>query len=199
MAIRDVVGARELTANLTARDLKVRYKGSALGFLWSLINPVLLALVFTLVFALFLRLQPPPNHFGHSNFALYLLSGLLPWNYLVNCLSAGTVSITSSGGLIRKVFFPRPVLPLSVVLAHGVSLLLELLVLFVFLGGCRFAFWRTLWLLPFVLVVFAAFVLGITMLLAAINVYFRDTQQLLAVGTLVWFYLTPVIYPISFV
>jgi homopolymeric O-antigen transport system permease protein len=199
MTVRDIIDARELTQNLTIRDLKVRYKGSALGFFWSLLNPLLLALVFTLVFRFFLKLSPPVNPDGRSNFALYLLTGLLPWNYLVNCLGAGTISVTSSGGLIRKVFFPRQALPLSVVLAHGVSFLLELSVLFVFLGAFRFAFWKALYMLPLVLVLWATFVLGLSMLLAAINVYFRDTQQLLAIGTLVWFYLTPIIYQLSFV
>jgi ABC-2 type transport system permease protein len=165
--------------------------------LWSLLNPLLLAAVFTLVFG-FLGVKAPSAD-GHSSFPVFLLTGLLPWNYLVNCLSAGTMAITGSGNLIRKVYFPREVLPLSVVLAHGVSFMLELVVLFAFLGGFGFHFWRTLYLLPIVLAVYATFVLGISMLFAAVNVYFRDMQQLLAIITIVWFYLTPVIYPISLV
>jgi lipopolysaccharide transport system permease protein len=196
MAIRDLVDARELTTNLTIRDLKVRYKGSVLGFFWSLLNPVLLAGVFTLVFG-FLGVEAPKVA-GRSSFPLFLLTGLLPWNYLVNCMAAGATSITGSGSLIRKVYFPRGTLPLSVVLAHGVSFLLELVVLFAFLAAFGFPFWRTLYLLPFLLVFYGMFVLGLSMLLSAVNVYFRDTQQLLTIFTLVWFYLTPILYPISF-
>lgn len=197
MSVRALVASRELTSNLTLRDLKVRYKGSVLGFLWSLLNPLLLAAVFTLVFG-FLGVEAPAAG-GRSSFPVFLLTGLLPWNYLLNCLGAGTVSITSSGGLIRKVYFPREVLPLSVVLAHGVSFLLEILVLFGFLGALGFPFWRVLYLLPFAVLAYAVFVLGISMLLSAVNVYFRDTQQLLSIFTIVWFYLTPILYPISFV
>ena len=197
MTVRDLIDARELTSNLTIRDLKVRYKGSVLGFFWSLLNPLLLSIVFTLVFRYILNIQAPNSPEGRSSFPVYLLCALLPWNLLINSLGAGVVSITGSGNLVRKVFFPRASLPLSVVLANGVSFLLELLVLFAFLGGFGFHFWRVLYLLPVLVLLWAAFVLGLSMMMAAFNVYFRDTQQLLAIITLAWFYLTPIIYPIE--
>ncbi len=197
MAVRNLTASHELTANLVARDLKVRYKGSVLGFCWSLLNPLLLVAVFTLVFKYVLRIEAPATPAGRASFPAFVLTGLLPWNYLVNCMSAGSVSITSAGGLIRKVHFPRETLPLSVVLAHGVSFLLELTVVFVFLGVSGLQFWTTLYLLPLLIVIFAVFALGLALFLAAVNVYFRDTQQLLAILTLVWFYATPIIYPLS--
>ncbi|MCU1587222.1 MAG: type transporter [Frankiales bacterium] len=194
--LADLVGARELLLNLTRRELKGKYKGSTLGWGWSLVNPLATMLVFTFVFRLVLR-SPPPHgeRTGLHVYALWLLCGLLVWNFISNGLTAGIGSLTANGNLIKKVWFPRETLVLSTVLALVVSLVIELLVLSVALGiyGNLVLPW-----LPVVVVLVALltlFVTGLALALSVANVYFRDLQYLIGIGLQIWFYGTPIIYP----
>lgn len=198
--VSDLVASRELLGNLTRRELKGKYKGSVLGWGWSLLNPVATMLVFTFVFSLVLRQTPPPGaRTGIDVYALWLLCGLLVWNLVANGVSAGMASLTTNANLIKKVWFPRETLVLSTVVALVVSLLVELLVLSVAL-----AFFGNVVLpwLPVVLVLtglLTAFVTGLALVLAVANVYFRDLQYLVGIGLQIWFYATPVIYPAALV
>ncbi len=180
--------ARELLRNLVAKELKVRYKHSALGFAWSLLTPLLMTAIFTVVFATFLRIPV-------DRFAAFFLAGYLIWQFFANSVNASVGAIVSNGSLIRKVYFPREVIPLSLVLSQAVHLLLALAVtapLFYVLRGN---------FLPFVpallvgLVLLVAFTAGMSMLFAAVNVSFRDLQELTQVMFMAWFYGTPIIYP----
>lgn len=190
-AVVELWAARELLRNLVSKELKVRYKHSALGFLWSLVTPLLMTAVFTVVFATFLKIP-----LGEGNFATFFLAGYLVWQFFSNSVNASVGAIVGNGSLIQKVYFPREVIPLSLVLSQGVHLLLALLAttpLFIALRGFHPE------LVPVVLaglVLLTVFTAGVSMVFAAANVGFRDLQELTQVLFLAWFYATPVIYPL---
>jgi len=173
---------------MTRTALKVKYKNSALGFVWSMLNPALYLVVYYVVFQLILK-----N--GLPYFTIYLLSGLIVWNLFSAALAGATGSVVSNSGLIKKVDFPREILPLAAVGAALVHFCLQTLVLFGALAAFRFGVnWPYVPLLIpalFVLLLLAA-ALGI--LLSAINVYMRDMQHLLELVLLAWFWGTPIVW-----
>ena len=122
----ELYGYKNLLEEFLVRDLKLKYQGSALGFLWSLFNPLLMVLVYTIAFKLVIRIKV-------DNFAFFLLSALLPWTFIASSLSAALSSVVDNGGLVKKIYFPREILPLSTVLFQLVQLLLSYLVLLPFL------------------------------------------------------------------
>lgn len=187
---------RELLFNLTLRELRGKFKRSALGWLWSVINPMANIAVYSVVFGVFFAVDTPVgNPSGLEVYALFLMAGLLPWTFLSNGLSAAAGSVVANESLVKKVYFPRSVLPAAAVAAWFASYGIELLVF----GAILLAVGNMVipWVpLVLVLMVFqAAFVLGVGMVLAAINVYFRDVQHFLAIFLNIWFYATPVLYP----
>jgi ABC-type polysaccharide/polyol phosphate export permease len=184
---------RELIRNLVIRDLKVRYKNSVLGVLWSLMNPLLMMLVFTVVFTV----MAPVRSASVENFPVFVLCGLLPWNFFASSVIGSTVSIVANAPLIKKVYFPREVLPLAMILANLVNFFIALTVLFGML--LAFGLPLTIWLvyLPLVIFIQIIFTLGIGLLLATVNVFYRDTQQIMDVLMLAWFFVTPIFYPID--
>jgi ABC-type polysaccharide/polyol phosphate export permease len=189
--LRELVQYRELILNLTIRELKARYKSSALGFLWSLLNPLGMMLVFTFVFTVMM----PSSQM--EKYPLFLLCGLLPWNFFSAGVMASINSIVGNANLVKKVYFPREALPMSAVFANLVNFLLGLLVLFaaLFIFRARFSPW--LWLLPIVILIQTCFILGIAFILSTANVYYRDTLMIMDTVMLAWFFLTPVVYPIT--
>src|SRR4029453_9547815 len=192
--------ARELTLNLVLRELRGRYKRSALGWTWSLLNPLSTVLVFSVVFAFFLNIDPPVGHpSGLHNFAMFLLCGLLPFNYLSNGMNGALDSLLSNSNLIRKVYFPREVLVISTIGALLVTMLVELSVLCVIL--LLFGNMVLPWI-PMVLVLVAietVFVLGIGLMLSVLNVYFRDVKHFIGIAMQAIFYSLPIVYPIKVV
>ncbi len=187
--LTDIWNYRELLLSLIQRELKVRYKGSVLGFAWTLLNPLLYLVVYTIVFKVII--QSPIERFG-----LYLLSGLLVYNLFSVGLTAATTSITSNGPLVQKVWFPREILPLASIGANCVTFCFQLIILLTGLAVFRQApEWSMLWLtIPAILVTLLLSV-GLGLFLSALNVYFRDVQHFLELGLMVWFWLTPIIYP----
>jgi len=183
---------REAIGTLVARDLKVRYSNSALGVLWSLFTPLLMMIVFTVVFTFFM-----PS--AIERYPVYILAGLLPWNFLTSSLAASVTSIIHNGPLISRVYFPRDILPVSVVLSNLVNFLPALALLFVMMLVYRSPLGWALLLLPVVIALQGLFNLGVGMFIAALNVRFRDTQALMDVLILAWFFMTPIIYPIDLV
>lgn len=183
---------RELLFSLTKKELKVKYRGSVLGFFWSLLNPVLIMLVYSFVFSFIMRQ-------GIEEFAIFLLCALLPFNFFSNSVNYGSGSIVSNANLVKKIYFPKEIIPLSIVLSNLVNFLLELLILFVVLSIFKYRFYMYLYLLPVVIIVQIFFVSGISLLISSLNVLFRDLQHLVSILMLVWFFGTPIIYPLSMV
>jgi ABC-type polysaccharide/polyol phosphate export permease len=190
----DLWVSRELLRNLVGKELKVRYKGSALGFLWSLITPLLMTAIFTVVFATFLRIE-----LGDGNFATFFLSGYLVWQFFSNSVNSSVGAIVANGPLIRKVYFPREVLPLSLVLSQGVHFLLALVATSPLIIYYRGFHPELVAAVLIGLVLLTAFTAGVSMIFAAANVGFRDLQELTQVLFLGWFYATPIIYALFFV
>jgi len=187
--IREVWGYRELIENLVVRDLKVRYKHSVLGFVWSLLNPLLLMLVFTVVFTLMLPNTTIPK------FPVFVLCALLPWNFFNTAVMSALNSIVQSGHLIKKVYFPREILPISTVFSNFVNFLLALPVLFLLMAVFGVPFTANLFYLPLIMLVQIAFTIGIALILATLNVFYRDTGVIMEVIMQAWFFLTPIFYP----
>ena len=188
--LRALVAYRGLLRGLVQRDLTVKYKGSLLGVAWSLLHPLVMAAVYTLAFRYVVRVPI-------ERFPLFLLSGLLPWMFFTSALGSATSSITDNGTLVRKVAFPRAVLPLAAVASALVQFLLMYTVLvptaLVMGGGVSLA-WTAL--LP-VVVLQTVFTAGLGLLLATAYVFVRDARHLLDVALQVWFWLTPIVYAAS--
>ncbi|MGH9148906.1 MAG: ABC transporter permease [Acidimicrobiales bacterium] len=192
--------ARELWANLTLRELRSKYKRSLLGWAWSLFNPLSTMLIYTLVFRFFLRVEVPPGDpSGLHVFALYLLCGLLPWNFLSNATNGSIGTLVGNANLIKKTYFPRELLIASQVASWNVSLLIEVGIL----AAALLVFGNMVlpWVLPalVLLAVLTVFVTGLGLAFSALNVYFRDVQHFVGILFQAWFFLTPIVYPIRFV
>jgi lipopolysaccharide transport system permease protein len=187
-AWRELHQYRYLLHNLVVRDLKVRYKNSVLGVLWSLLNPLLMMTVFTLLFTV---LIPDENT---RQYGVFILVGLLPWNFFSGSLIAGTVAIMNNASLIKKVYFPRELLPLAAVLSNLVNFSLALVVLafFLYFSGLGVTI-HALWIIPLLLTQII-FTIGLCLFLGTLQVFYRDTLMILEVTLLAWFFLTPIFY-----
>ena len=189
---------RSLLVTLTVRELKARYRGSVLGFLWSLVNPLLLASVYTLVFGTVLR----GGRFGDIEaYSLFLITGLFPWIWCSAALLEGVVSLTGNAGLIKKAVFPLELLPVVAVLANLVHFLLALPIVFIGLGIGRFVGqpvggWTAL-LIPAVILLQLVMLTGMALGLAALNVHFKDVRDLLGNLLTLLFFLAPILYPLT--
>ena len=191
---------RALAYVLVARELKARYRGSVLGFFWSLLNPLLMLAVYAVVFAVIFTGRGPST----SPYALFLFSGLLPWNWLSSSLTDAAASLTTHGALLKKILFPAEVLPLVAVLAQGLHFVFALPVLLLgLILGALGTFgppiplgWPLVQAVP-LFVLEGVFVAGLGLLLAALTVHFRDVKDLLATALSLWFFATPVLYTLS--
>lgn len=199
--VSDLRGSRELLLNLTAREIRGKYKRTALGQIWSLINPIAQLAIYSVVFGfVFKGNRPEPGSpSGLDIFALWLSAGLLPWLYFSNVVTGGMGALLSNANLIKKVYFPRETLVASAAFSFTFSFLIELSVLtvamFVF-GGDPLIY------LPAVVgvtVLLTALALGLAFALSVSNVYFRDTQHFISILMAIWLYATPIIYPISLI
>jgi len=181
---------RELLWNLTRKELKIRYRGSILGIFWSLLNPVIMTLVYTFVFSIVMKSKI-------VDFPVFLLSGLIPWNFLASSLNVGVDSIVGNSHLINKIKFPREILPLSIIFSNFINFLLELVAFFILLIFMGYKFYKLLYLLPLIILIQIFLVIGATLFVSSINVYFRDTKHILNIFMLIWFFATPIIYDIG--
>lgn len=190
---------RGLLATLTQRELQARYRGSALGFLWSLVNPLLLTGVYSLVFGWILA--PGKGHISIEPYALFLISGLFPWLWISTSLLEGTVSLSANSGLIRKAVFPVELPPLVTVFANLAHFFFALPILAVALVvgrvlGFPVGGWGVL-LLPLVILVQLPMLCGAALALAALNVLFKDVRDIVNNFMTVLFFLAPIIYPLT--
>lgn len=182
----------ELIRNLAVRDVETRYKHSLLGLYWTLINPLVTALIFSFVFQDIFHASSKP-----IPYVVFLLSGLTFWNFFANSVMSATVSVTGNSQLLAKLYFPRVVLPTAAVLARLIDFVFSLIVLLLFMVVLHVPLhWAFIWL-PLLLLVQIVFTLGIAYLIASLNVLYRDMNQLIGLVLMAWMYLSPVMYKLS--
>jgi ABC-type polysaccharide/polyol phosphate export permease len=193
--LRTLYRYRQLIAALTARDLKARYRGSILGYFWSLANPLLLLGVYTLVFTKFFPQQVV------KPYPLFLFAGILPWTFFSAAVLESTTAISSNAGLIKKVMFPAEALPLVVVMSHlvhfalAIPVLLAAMLIFVALGQASLH--MTILLVPVLMIVQTIFVAGLAMCVSSASVLLRDLRDIIANLMYLGFFVTPIIYLID--
>lgn len=198
--LNELASSRELLANLIAREVKGKYRRTLFGQLWSLINPLALMLIYTLVYSFIFKARiEVGDPSGLDIYPLWLMCGLLPWTFFTAVVNGGMSSIVANGSLVKKVYFPRMVLPISAMGSVGFTWVLEMLVLAVALLIFGAQIWVWLPLTVLFMVLLGMFSVGLAMVFAIINVHFRDMQHLVGILLRLWMYLTPIIYPISLV
>lgn len=188
--IKEIYNYRHMLINMVQRELRSRYKGSFLGFLWTLVNPLLQLVVYATVFPYILRVQ-------QENYGMFLFVGLLPWIFFTNSLQNATVSILGNANLVTKIYFPRIILPLSSVCTNLMNYIYSLVILIpaLLFTGIELT-WNLIWL-PLILLIEFLFIIGFALPLSALNVKFRDVSHIIGVITFCWFYVTPIIFPMN--
>lgn len=189
--ISEIYRYRSLILALVQRHLNARYRGSILGFIWSFLNPLCIIAVYSLVFKYYIRFQ------SVDNYSLFLFAGLLPWIWFSTGILEATSAISGGGSLITKAMFPPQILPIVSVLTNLVNFIfaVPLLLGFMFIVGVMPTI--SLLALPLVVLIELIFLLGLSLALAALNVHYRDVQHILANILTLWFFLCPIIYPIT--
>ncbi len=193
-ALGELWQRRELLWHMTVRHLRGQYKQSVLGYAWTVVNPLSQMLILTFVFSHLVRIETPG-----VPYALFLLMGLLPWNFFSAALSSATGSVAGASSLVTKVYFPREILPVAAVLTKVVDLAVGMLIL----AGLMVYFghppaWTSVWV-PLLFLIQLLFTVGLALPLAGLNLYFHDVSFLVGVALTLWFYLTPVLYPVDMV
>ena len=189
-AFKELYAYRELLKTNVQKEIRGKYKGSFLGVLWSFLNPLLMVLVYALVFPYIMRMNV-------QNYLIYLITGVIPWNFFTTCITTGCNCVWINGGIIKKVYFPREILPISVVVAGLINFLISCVIILIFtiFGGIGISI-QLLWL-PLIAIIQSALSLGLLFVLSAINVYVRDIEYLVAFLLNLLFYATPILYTAS--
>jgi ABC-2 type transport system permease protein len=186
--IRELGAYREILLNLVRKELKVKYTASVLGAVWSVLNPIVFLAVFTFVVKVLGSSTP--------HYPVFLLSGLLAWNLFSVATGNGTRSVIDNGNLVKKVAFPREILPLAVVGVALVDFMLQSVVLFLFILVSGYGVYASaLVLYPLSFVTLMVFTTALVFWVSALNVRYRDIQHLIGLALLVWFWMTPIVYP----
>ena len=184
---------REMLINMVRRELRGKYKGSILGFLWTFINPLLQLVVYTIVFSNIMRM-------GVSNYEIFLFVALIPWMFFSTSVLSGAGSIIYNQSLVTKIYFPREILPLSVVTSNFINMIycsvIVLAVVLFYHMNLNLEVW---FMLPVIAFIEYILVIGIVLIVSALTVYFRDLEHILGIIIMDWQFLTPVMYPESFV
>ncbi len=183
---------RELIVALVSSDLRLRYKGSTLGLLWSLMHPLVLAAVYVVALRYVIRIRM-------ENYAIFLLTGLLPWIFFSSALSSAVTSLSEQGTLLKKIAFPREVLPLVRVASQLVHFSIAYLFVVPVFAGYQVGISIAFLAVPFVIISLLFFTGGIALAVATTQVYYRDTQHLLSVLLQLWFWMTPILYSMQLV
>ena len=190
--LKELYAYREMIFSLVRKDLRTRYKGSILGFLWTFVNPLLQLIVYSVVFSSIMRVQM-------DKYYIYMFVGLLPWLFFCNCVQGGATSVMSGQDLIKKIYFPRLVLPIATVSAAFMNMLFSMIVMFAALFVSGKGITMQIIYLPLLLLLLYFLGLGLAFVFSACNVYLRDLEHILGIITMSMFYVTPVIYPVSMV
>lgn len=185
---------KELIYFLVHKELRVKYRNSFFGFFWSLLEPLGMMVIYTIVFSVIAR-------FNVDNYPLFILSGLIPWMFLANSVNKGVKSLTLNSSLIKKVYFPRQIFPITTILANLINFIPALglvIVLALITEGMAMPFDRLI-VLPAIILLQTLVVLSVTIVLSVLNVYYKDVELILSVVLRGWMYLSPIIYPLSMV
>lgn len=178
---------RELLKSNIKKEIRGKYKGSFLGVLWSFVNPLLSVLIYAIVFPFILRDSQP-------NYVTFLVIGVLPWSFFTTVVNQGTTSIIYNGGIIKKVYFPREILPISIVTSGVINFLISCLIIFIFLIASGIGFSLYILWLPVIIIIQYLLLLGIIFITGAVNVYVRDSEYIITFFVNMLFYATPILY-----
>lgn len=188
--LKEIYSYREMLKTMVEKDLRTRYKGSFLGFLWTFINPLMMLVIYSLVFPYVMRVQ-------EKNYAMFVFVALLPWIFFSTSLQISASTIIANGNLVKKIYFPRQILPISVAIGALMNYLYGLIIVFfaLFIVGIKLT-WLVIYL-PLIIILQFLLVVGFGLIFSTVNVYFRDLEHILGILLNAWFYLTPILYPTS--
>jgi len=191
--LKEIFEYRDMINSLVRRDLRGKYKGSVLGFLWTFINPLCQIIVYTVVFSVIIRSDL-------EQFYVYMITGMVPWLFFDMALRQGTGCVRYQGEMVKKIYFPREVLPIACVTSNFINMLLCFLIVFfvIFVSGIGL-YWKAFFWLPIVMGTEYLLTLGFALLVAAGTVYLKDLEHIVTVILMVWIYLTPIMYPVSMI
>lgn len=189
--ISDLVNYRELLVNMTQRDLVLKYKGSFLGVAWSLLNPLLQMVIYTAIFSIFLRVFTLPHYWA------FVVGGILFWTFFSSSLLSSSTAFIRNPGLITRVYFPIEVLPISGVLANFINFLIPLAILLIVLPFAGVHLGMSLVCLPVIAISILATSLGLGLIASSVTVFLRDVEHFLQLGIQVFFYASPILYPLQ--
>lgn len=187
---KDLYQYRELLKTNVQKEIRGKYKGAWLGIIWSFLNPLLMLMVYSLVFPYIMRVQIP-------NYTMFLMTALMPWNFFTQTVANSSFAVIASGSILKKVYFPREILPISVVLSNVVNFLITFIIIIVFLIFSGVGISWTILLFPLVLIIQTLLMFGIAFILSAITVYARDVEHIVNVIVMALFHGTPIVYTID--
>lgn len=190
--LKELYDYRDMLFNLVKKDLRTRYKGSFLGFLWTFVNPLLQLVVYTMVFSVIMRA-------GIDKYYIYLFVALVPWIFFATSLTSSSVSILGSKDLIKKIYFPRLIIPMSVVNGAFMNMIFTMVVVFVALIFSGIGISKYIIFLPVIMLSEYLLALGLSFIVSSLNIYFRDLEHILGIVTMAWMYMTPILYDINMV
>ncbi|MFS0555796.1 ABC transporter permease [Brevibacillus sp. 179-C9.3 HS] len=186
--LREIYSYRQMLRSLVLTDLRTRYKGSILGFFWTFLNPLLMLLVYSILFKYVMKMNL-------ENYTAFLFIGLLPWFLFNQSIQSSAGVIIRNAGLVKKIYFPKEILPISVIIGGLINYLFSFIILvpLLLISNIQLS-WIVLWF-PVILLVTLIFSLALSLLISSLNVYFRDLEHIMGIILMAWFYMTPVIYP----
>lgn len=191
--IKNIYAYRDMIYSLVRRELRGRYKGSVLGFLWTYINPLCQVIVYSAVFSVIFRVEI-------EKFYLYLIIGMMPWTFFSTSVQGGSTCIRAQSDMVKKIYFPREVIPIAYVTSAFVNMLLSFIIVFLAVLFSGFGFkLQALIYLPLIMMIEYLFALGIAFIVSSITVYFRDLEQIVGVIMMAWIYITPIMYNMEYI
>jgi ABC-2 type transport system permease protein len=189
---KEIYNYRELLKNNIKKEIRGKYKGAWLGVVWSYLNPLLMLVVYSVVFAQIMKIQIP-------NYTMFLFTALIPWTFFATTVSQGAFSVIANGNLLKKVYFPREIIPMSIVTSNLVNFLISCIIMFAFILISGIGFTKYIAFFPIVIFIQYMLLMGITLILSAITVYIRDIEHIITVLLMVMFYATPIVYSMEMV
>lgn len=187
---KDLYQYRELLKTNIKKEIRGKYKGSFLGVLWSFVNPLLMVLVYAIVFPYIMRFQ-------EDNYLIFLIVAIIPWTFFTTVIAQGSITVRTNANIIKKVYFPREILPISVVLSGLVNFFISCIIIFAFLIGSGIGLSLHLLLLPVIALIQFMLSLGLVFIISAVNIYIKDVEYIVNFIISLLFYATPILYNIN--